>query len=417
MSTTAHLLQLPISDTTILSYITAGPDAVTSGVHQVTSTHHRLHVDSTASVSSIFGEDAEEYFVPVKYSTQTEAQVIVSVLQAFEVRYISAIYTDDLLMMDKFQQLQKEAERAGICIVSLLALLTTDPMTNTPDYFKAQLRAWIGSHLDISVTLILTNKEIAEYALQEYDSLSEGQSRTVLMGGPDLQAALASILGTFTTVAHRALTITPVNRQPSDMARDVISDFHQLTTVSSVGSMANPWFDETVWEDVLRVTQSNVYDDVIESMIAALESLAEGLKEYCTPFDVTSCLSELNGEKQVARLARYVEQHVEDSAAHVSSFQVSLHTFDNNGASWTDREVGYYVLMMTSSNGNSFRVTALLCGEFTGYRWIPRTKASDAELWCFLWSAPWIRGWVNNHEAGDLRRQCPHYDVIVMDKI
>ena len=23
-----------------------------------------------------------------------------------------------------------------------------------------------------------------------------------------------------------------------------------------------------------------------------------------------------------------------------------------------------------------------------GPRWIPRTKASDAELWCFLWSAP-----------------------------
>ena len=33
-----------------------------------------------------------------------------------------------------------------------------------------------------------------------------------------------------------------------------------------------------------------------------------------------------------------------------------------------------------------FRVTGHLCGEFTGPRWIPRTKASDAELWCFLWS-------------------------------
>ena len=28
-----------------------------------------------------------------------------------------------------------------------------------------------------------------------------------------------------------------------------------------------------------------------------------------------------------------------------------------------------------------------LCGEFTGPRWIPRTKASDAELWYYLWSA------------------------------
>ena len=46
--------------------------------------------------------------------------------------------------------------------------------------------------------------------------------------------------------------------------------------------------------------------------------------------------------------------------------------------------VGTPMIMMTSSNGNIFRVTGHLCGEFTGLRWIPRTKASDAELWCFL---------------------------------
>ena len=46
------------------------------------------------------------------------------------------------------------------------------------------------------------------------------------------------------------------------------------------------------------------------------------------------------------------------------------------------------LLMMTSSNGNIFCVTGPLCGEFTGDRWIPLTKASDAEPWCFLWSAP-----------------------------
>ena len=40
--------------------------------------------------------------------------------------------------------------------------------------------------------------------------------------------------------------------------------------------------------------------------------------------------------------------------------------------------------MMTSSNGNICRVTGHLCGEFTGRRWIPCTKASDAVLWCFL---------------------------------
>ena len=72
--------------------------------------------------------------------------------------------------------------------------------------------------------------------------------------------------------------------------------------------------------------------------------------------------------------------------------------------------------MMTSSNGNIFRVTGHLCGEFTGPRWIPRTKASDAKLLCFLWSAPWIKGWVNNCEAGDLRRHRAHYDVIIMSE-
>ena len=46
------------------------------------------------------------------------------------------------------------------------------------------------------------------------------------------------------------------------------------------------------------------------------------------------------------------------------------------------------VPMLTSSNGKVFRVTGLLCGEFTGHRWISRTKTSNAELWCFLWSAP-----------------------------
>ena len=46
-----------------------------------------------------------------------------------------------------------------------------------------------------------------------------------------------------------------------------------------------------------------------------------------------------------------------------------------------------YFFMMTSSNANILRVTGPLCREFTGHRWIPLAKASDAELWCFLRSA------------------------------
>ena len=45
---------------------------------------------------------------------------------------------------------------------------------------------------------------------------------------------------------------------------------------------------------------------------------------------------------------------------------------------------GPFRLMMTSSNGNIFRVTGRLCGEFTRHRWILRTRASNKEVLCFL---------------------------------
>ena len=41
-------------------------------------------------------------------------------------------------------------------------------------------------------------------------------------------------------------------------------------------------------------------------------------------------------------------------------------------------------VIMTSSNENIFRVTGPLWGEFDGDRWIPLTKASDAEFDVFF---------------------------------
>ena len=71
------------------------------------------------------------------------------------------------------------------------------------------------------------------------------------------------------------------------------------------------------------------------------------------------------------------------------------------------------VIMMTSSNGTIFRVTGHLCGDFTGHRWIPHTKASDPAL-MFSLICSLINGWINNRETGDLRRHRAHYDVVVM---
>ena len=71
---------------------------------------------------------------------------------------------------------------------------------------------------------------------------------------------------------------------------------------------------------------------------------------------------------------------------------------------------------ITSSNGNIFRVTGPLCGEFTGTRWIPCTKASDTGALMFSLICTSINGWVNNGEAGDLRHHHAHYDVNVMQR-
>ena len=76
---------------------------------------------------------------------------------------------------------------------------------------------------------------------------------------------------------------------------------------------------------------------------------------------------------------------------------------------------GSLFTMMTSSKEIIFRVTDPLCGEFTGPRWIPVTKAMQWRgALMFSLICTWINGWVNNREAGDLRRHCAHYEVIVM---
>ena len=75
------------------------------------------------------------------------------------------------------------------------------------------------------------------------------------------------------------------------------------------------------------------------------------------------------------------------------------------------------IAMMMSSNGNIFHVTGLLCREFTGPRWIPHTKASNAELWCFLdlrlnkWLSKQAWGWWFETPSCPLWRHCKGRDV------
>ena len=70
--------------------------------------------------------------------------------------------------------------------------------------------------------------------------------------------------------------------------------------------------------------------------------------------------------------------------------------------------------MMTSSNGNIFRVTGHLCGEFPRFPGNSSHKGQWRRTLMFSSICAWINDWVNNREAGDLRRYRTGYDVIVM---
>ena len=75
--------------------------------------------------------------------------------------------------------------------------------------------------------------------------------------------------------------------------------------------------------------------------------------------------------------------------------------------------------MITSSNGNIFRITDPLCGKFTGHRWIPHANASDAELWFFWYLrlnkrlSKQSRGWWFATPSRPLWRHCNDRGVII----
>ena len=58
-----------------------------------------------------------------------------------------------------------------------------------------------------------------------------------------------------------------------------------------------------------------------------------------------------------------------------------------------------------------FRVTGHLCGEFTGPGEFPAQRPMTRSFHDFF---DLLNAWVNNGEAGDLRRHRTHYDVTVM---
>ena len=104
--------------------------------------------------------------------------------------------------------------------------------------------------------------------------------------------------------------------------------------------------------------------------------------------------------------------------AHESCFMCLVDVFMSHFLDWTFLYIMFFNMkasascmmigMMTSSNGDIFRATGHLCGEFTGHK----DQWHGALMFSLI--CAWINGWVNNREAGDLRRHSAHYDVTVM---
>ena len=120
--------------------------------------------------------------------------------------------------------------------------------------------------------------------------------------------------------------------------------------------------------------------------------------------------------------------------AHYDITQMTSYCFGNHNLFYFTNVFLYHTagymdfpcfgFMMTSSNGNIFRVTGHLCGEFTGDRWIPRPVANDMDLWCFLSSAPeWKIGWFDSpshplwRHSNVLDQLCVPYERVESHKI
>ena len=87
-----------------------------------------------------------------------------------------------------------------------------------------------------------------------------------------------------------------------------------------------------------------------------------------------------------------------------------LCTLEENAPNTINLEA--FMLTMTLSNGNIFRVTIPLWGESTGHRWILHHKTQ----WRGALVISLICAWTNNTDAGDVRRHRAHYDVTVMQR-
>ena len=101
---------------------------------------------------------------------------------------------------------------------------------------------------------------------------------------------------------------------------------------------------------------------------------------WCYKHCVSSCKRPLmrNFDFFVISLNRISEKKIFESCRWLGNSRCSWDCNKSIG-SWWRHQMGAFSALLAMGGGG---------GEFAGHRWIPRTKASDAELWYFLCSAP-----------------------------
>ena len=128
--------------------------------------------------------------------------------------------------------------------------------------------------------------------------------------------------------------------------------------------------------------------------------------DYCKHISVTFETTYKNFHTRKLIRKCHLQNDVHFVSECVSAISLDYRT-NTNSVKFSNHTTSEF--MMTSLNGNIFRVTGLLWWESTGHRWFTLTEASDAELGVFF-DLCLDKSWADNPDAGDLRRHRAHYE-------
>ena len=178
------------------------------------------------------------------------------------------------------------------------------------------------------------------------------------------------------------------------------------------------------FDDVIMWCLSSTQFNINIFSVGPQENILQSIKihSYHSRRIIGKCRLQISGP--FVRIAKCMNMHVKYTHTLVGGFIIIISFL--NVTIYDD--IGFYEMWVQFVHTKytyfhddvikwkHFRVTGHLCGEF--YR--SPVNSPNKGQWrgdlMFTLICVWITDWVNNREAGDLRRDCAHYDVSVMYK-